>query len=147
MPSKLKTISVRLPDDVREWVEAQPGSAAGFVADLVTDRFLGPPEYMLKDEAEPPAPEFVQLKNPMSDRWVKVDKTTGAVVSTKKTVGPYKDIKQVHQPKRDAASLIDGALASIPEPTPPPQRARQSGEPTADQLAFRKKMLAPKAQK
>ena len=41
MPSKKKGIMVRLPDDVREWVEGQPGSAAGFIAGLVRDTYAG----------------------------------------------------------------------------------------------------------
>ena len=40
MPSKLKTISVRLPADVAAWVESQDGSAAKFIAEIVQKSFL-----------------------------------------------------------------------------------------------------------
>lgn len=34
----------------------------------------------------------VQVKNPITDRWVKIDTTTGRIVDTKKSPGPYKGI-------------------------------------------------------
>jgi hypothetical protein len=34
----------------------------------------------------------VQIKNPITDRWVKLDTTTGRIVDTKKTPGPYKGV-------------------------------------------------------
>jgi hypothetical protein len=34
----------------------------------------------------------VQVKNPIIDRWVKVDTHTGRIVDTKKSPGPYKGI-------------------------------------------------------
>jgi hypothetical protein len=34
----------------------------------------------------------VQVKNPITDRWVKLDTTTGRIVETKKTPGPYKGV-------------------------------------------------------
>ena len=35
---------------------------------------------------------YVQLKNPMTDLWVKVDKKIGKIVQHKKTPGPFKDV-------------------------------------------------------
>lgn len=34
----------------------------------------------------------VQVKNPVTRRWVKIDRKTGRIVSHKKTPGPYKGI-------------------------------------------------------
>jgi G3E family GTPase len=36
--------------------------------------------------------ERVQIRNPITDRWVKVDARTGRIVGHKKTPGPYKGI-------------------------------------------------------
>ena len=36
--------------------------------------------------------EYVQTKNPRSGMYIKIDKTHGKIVSTKKTKGPYKNI-------------------------------------------------------
>jgi hypothetical protein len=37
-------------------------------------------------------PDYVQLKNPRSGRYVKVDRTRGLIVSYKKSEGPYKNV-------------------------------------------------------
>jgi hypothetical protein len=34
----------------------------------------------------------VQVMNPITERWVKLDTTTGRIVETKKTPGPYKGV-------------------------------------------------------
>ena len=36
--------------------------------------------------------DMVQVRNPRTDRYVKVDKNAGQIVSTKKSAGPYKNI-------------------------------------------------------
>ncbi len=36
----------------------------------------------------------VQVKNPVTNRWVKIDTTTGRIVDHKKTPGPYKSIRK-----------------------------------------------------
>jgi hypothetical protein len=36
----------------------------------------------------------VQVKNPLTDRWVKIDTSTGRIVDQKKTSGPYKNIRK-----------------------------------------------------
>lgn len=36
--------------------------------------------------------DLVQLRNPRVDRWVKVDRANGVIVSIKKSAGPYKNI-------------------------------------------------------
>jgi hypothetical protein len=37
-------------------------------------------------------PDYVQLKNPRSGLYVKVDRTRGLIVGHKKSRGPYKNI-------------------------------------------------------
>jgi len=34
----------------------------------------------------------VQVKNPVSGRWVKLDTKSGRIVDTKKSAGPYKGV-------------------------------------------------------
>ena len=34
----------------------------------------------------------VQVKNPITGRWVKLDTNTGRIVDTKKSAGPYKGV-------------------------------------------------------
>lgn len=36
----------------------------------------------------------VQVKNPVTDRWVKMDTKTGRIVDHKKTPGKYKSIRE-----------------------------------------------------
>ena len=36
--------------------------------------------------------DLVQVKNPKTDRYVKIDRTAGQIVSQKKTSGPYKGV-------------------------------------------------------
>lgn len=36
--------------------------------------------------------DVVQVKNPRSGHYVKIDRTVGKIVSHKKSEGPYKDI-------------------------------------------------------
>jgi len=36
--------------------------------------------------------DLVQVKNPRTDRYVKIDRTVGTIVSHKSTKGPYKDV-------------------------------------------------------
>ena len=38
---------------------------------------------------------IVQLLNPKSKRWIKVDRLLGKIVSHKKTPGPYKGVYKV----------------------------------------------------
>ena len=37
-------------------------------------------------------PDYVQLKNPRTGRYVKIDRTEGQIVAHKKSEGPYKNI-------------------------------------------------------
>lgn len=46
--------------------------------------------------------EIVQTMNPITKRYVKIDKTAGKIVSHKRTKGPYKDIPIVGS--RESAS-------------------------------------------
>ena len=45
--------------------------------------------------------DLVQIKNPKIDRWVKIDKATGTIVSHKKSKGPYKGIKIAGKKRKD----------------------------------------------
>lgn len=36
--------------------------------------------------------DIVQVKNPRSDRYVKIDRSAGKIISHKKTSGPYKGV-------------------------------------------------------
>lgn len=36
--------------------------------------------------------DVVQVKNPRTKKYVKIDRTEGRIVSQKKTPGPYKDV-------------------------------------------------------
>ena len=36
---------------------------------------------------------LVQVLNPITDRWVKIDTQLGCIVGHKKSLGPYKGIK------------------------------------------------------
>jgi hypothetical protein len=38
----------------------------------------------------------VQVKNPVTDRWVKIDTNTGRIIDHKKTPGPYKGVRKKH---------------------------------------------------
>jgi len=36
----------------------------------------------------------VQVKNPVTGRWVKIDTTSGKIIDHKKTQGPYKNVRK-----------------------------------------------------
>ena len=36
----------------------------------------------------------VQVKNPVTDRWVKIDTQTGRIIDHKRTPGPYKGVEK-----------------------------------------------------
>ena len=36
----------------------------------------------------------IQVKNPVTNRWVKIDTGTGRIVDHKKTSGPYKGVRK-----------------------------------------------------
>ena len=37
-------------------------------------------------------PDIVQVKNPRTNRYVKIDRTAGRIISHKKSAGPYKGV-------------------------------------------------------
>ena len=41
----------------------------------------------------------VQVYNPKTKKWVKIDKETGKIVAHKKSSGPYKDVPK-HRPSK-----------------------------------------------
>ena len=43
--------------------------------------------------------DVVQVKNPRSNRYVKIDRSNGRIVSHKKTTGPYKGIPVARKKK------------------------------------------------
>lgn len=45
--------------------------------------------------------ELVQVRNPVTGRYVKIDKARGSIVAHKKTDGPYKGIRIVIKEVRD----------------------------------------------
>lgn len=45
--------------------------------------------------------DLVQIRNPRSNRYVKIDKTIGAILSHKKSPGPYKGIS-IHEKEKNA---------------------------------------------
>ena len=49
---------------------------------------------------QPKTHEFVQLKNPMTKRYVKIDRTIGIIVSHKKSPGPYKGVPVYRKRKK-----------------------------------------------
>ena len=36
----------------------------------------------------------VQVKNPLTGRWVKIDTTSGKIIEQKKTGGPYRNVRK-----------------------------------------------------
>ena len=43
--------------------------------------------------------DVVQVKNPRTNRYVKIDRDAGRIVSTKKTEGPYKNVPVARKKK------------------------------------------------
>lgn len=43
--------------------------------------------------------DIVQIKNPRTERYVKIDRTEGKIVSNKKSPGPYKGIPVARKTK------------------------------------------------
>jgi hypothetical protein len=44
--------------------------------------------------------ERVQVLNPVTQRYIKIDTNTGRIIDQKKTVGPYKGIRTVAPSKK-----------------------------------------------
>ena len=44
------------------------------------------------ERKEPGKPDIVQLRNPRSGHYVKVDRTHGKILDHKKSAGPYKNV-------------------------------------------------------
>jgi len=44
--------------------------------------------------------DIVQVKNPRSGRFVKIDRAAGKIIDHKKTSGAYKNIPIAHKPQR-----------------------------------------------
>lgn len=43
--------------------------------------------------------ELAQARNPITDRYVKIDTSTGRIIDQKKTPGPYKGVKDITRKK------------------------------------------------
>lgn len=61
---------------------------------------------IIDDEPDaPPArdkkPDYIQSYNPLANRYVKIDRANGFIISTKKTPGPYKNIPIVDKESHD----------------------------------------------
>lgn len=39
--------------------------------------------------------DIVQIRNPKTDKFMKIDRSTGKILSIKTTMGPYKGIKEI----------------------------------------------------
>lgn len=44
-------------------------------------------------------PDVVQVRNPRTDRYVKIDRSEGKIISHKKSSGPYKDVPVARKKK------------------------------------------------
>ena len=44
------------------------------------------------ERKEPGKPDIVQLRNPRSGHYVKVDRTQGKILDHKRSAGPYKNV-------------------------------------------------------
>jgi hypothetical protein len=47
-----------------------------------------------KDHRQGAVKNRVQVKNPLTNRWVKLDTSTGRIVDHKKSPGPYKGVRK-----------------------------------------------------
>jgi len=54
----------------------------------------------VKPKAVKKKKELVQIKNPKTGKYVKIDKTKGLIISHKKTVGPFPGIPIVSKKKK-----------------------------------------------
>lgn len=45
--------------------------------------------------------DLIQVKNPRTGCYIKIDKSIGAIISRKKTSGPYKNILIVIKPQNE----------------------------------------------
>jgi hypothetical protein len=52
-----------------------------------------------RDHRQGAVKDRVQVKNPVTKRYVKVDTSTGRIVDSKKSPGPYKGVKDVTRKK------------------------------------------------
>jgi len=43
--------------------------------------------------------DVVQVKNPKTNRYVKIDRSAGKIVSSKKSTGPYKNVPVARKKK------------------------------------------------
>ncbi len=43
--------------------------------------------------------DIIQVLNPRSERYVKIDRTVGVILSHKQSPGPYKGVPIISQPK------------------------------------------------
>jgi hypothetical protein len=50
-----------------------------------------------KDHRNGAVKERIQVKNPLTKQWVKIDTTSGRILDAKKTPGPYKGIEKRHK--------------------------------------------------
>jgi hypothetical protein len=60
----------------------------------LTDVIIGVPR---------PRSRFVQVRNPKTDRYIKIDREKGAIVATKRTAGPYKGVPIIEKPKTEVS--------------------------------------------
>ena len=44
--------------------------------------------------------DLVQIRNPKTNRYIKIDKAKGVILSSKSTTGPYKNIRIADKPTK-----------------------------------------------
>ena len=44
--------------------------------------------------------DLIQVYNPRIDRWVKIDRKRGGIISVKRSPGPYKGVTRYRKKKR-----------------------------------------------
>lgn len=52
----------------------------------------GEEEMSLKPSTRKGKPDVVQVRNPRSNRYVKIDRSAGKIIAHKKSAGPYKGV-------------------------------------------------------
>ena len=78
----------RCQADMSGWKPKLRMSDAG----VWTSRTAGKGPAKKKPAARGKEPDVVQVKNPRSNRYIKIDRSAGKILSHKKSEGPYKDV-------------------------------------------------------
>lgn len=76
------------------WVSGKPDLKG------LEPKLTGPQEFekILSKSARESKSSIIQIKNPKSGKFVKIDRKKGKIISSKKSSGPYKDVSLVSYP-------------------------------------------------